>query len=156
MNDTLSIGKIAERANVKVVTVRYYESIGLLPEPARTHGNYRAYNAQHLERLEFIRRCRDLGFTLDQIRAMLKLSGNPGRDCRHIDDIARVHLAEVEGKLADLTRLANELRRIVRKCEGGTIGVCRIVEALSEKSEPSTPSKKMSARAKTKKRKDVN
>lgn len=135
MNDTLSIGKIAERANVKVVTVRYYESIGLLPEPARTHGNYRAYNAQHLERLEFIRRSRDLGFTLDQIRDMLKLSGDRGRECRHVDDIARVHLADVEAKLADLTRLAKELRRIVKRCEGGSVGVCRIVEALSEKPE---------------------
>lgn len=146
MEKAFSIGQIASRTNVKVVTVRYYESIGLLPAPARTKGNYRAYSNQHVARLDFIRRCRDLGFTLDQIREMLTMSEERGRSCRHVDDIARVHLAEVETKLTDLTRLAKELRRIVRCCEGGTVGECRVVQALSGKEEKIRATRRTSRR----------
>ncbi len=136
MSPTFSIGEMARRADVKVVTVRYYESIGLLAAPARSPGNYRRYASAHLERLAFIRRCRNLGFTLDQIREMVQLSEKRGQSCGHVDDIARTHLADVEDKLADLESLARELRRIVRQCRGGTVGECRIIEALSGENLP--------------------
>ncbi len=132
MQDSLSIGAPARETGVKVVTVRYYESIGLLPKPARTKGNYRTYTAKHLDRLAFIRRCRDLGFTLDQIRELLAMTAAHG----HVDEIARTHLAEVDRKVEDLQKLAQELRRIVRQCHGGAMHDCRIVEALSDKAKP--------------------
>lgn len=127
----LTIGDLARATGTKVVTVRYYEQAGLLPTPPRTAGNYRAYDADHLNRLRFIRRCRDLGFTLDQVRDLLRLAAQEDRDCAQVDRIALEHLAAVERKVADLQRLANELRRLSTQCQGGSIAECRIIEALS-------------------------
>ncbi|MPZ10887.1 MAG: MerR family transcriptional regulator [Kiloniellaceae bacterium] len=128
----LTIGDLAKATGTKVVTVRYYERIGLLPPPRRTGGNYRAYEPMHLDRLRFIRRCRDLGFTLDQVRELLHLSSQEGKSCGEVDRIAAAHLAATEEKIADLTRLAGQLRRIISRCEGGgVIADCRIIEALS-------------------------
>ena len=128
----LSIGALAKAAGVKVVTVRYYEKVKLMPEPPRSDGNYRAYKREHLRRLRFIRRCRDLGFTLDQVRELLRLSVQAKRDCTDVDRITAKHLEEIETKIADLKRLAAELRRIKRQCPGSrTIADCRILEALS-------------------------
>lgn len=125
------IGELAQATGTKVVTIRYYESIGLLPDPPRTDGGYRLYEASHRDRLNFIRRCRDLGFSLDQVRALLDLSGQRQRDCAEVDEVAAAHLSEVEAKIADLNKLAAELRRITRCCKGGRIADCRIIEALS-------------------------
>lgn len=127
----LSIGDLADATGTKVVTIRYYEKIGLLPAAPRTAGNYRAYDAASLRRLRFIRRCRDLGFTLEQVRQLLSLASDEERDCKDVDRIALEHLAAVERKVADLRRLAGELRRISHRCQGGRIGDCRIIEALS-------------------------
>jgi Cu(I)-responsive transcriptional regulator len=128
----LTIGDLAKSTGTKVVTIRYYERIGLLPPPERTGGNYRAYEPMHLDRLRFIRRSRGLGFTLDQIRELLRLSSQEGKACVEVDRIAAAHLAETEEKIADLTRLAARLRRIISRCEGGgVIADCRIIEALS-------------------------
>jgi Cu(I)-responsive transcriptional regulator len=128
----LTIGQLAKATDTKVVTIRYYEKIGLLAPPRRTAGNYRAYEPEHLQRLRFIRRCRDLGFTLDQIRDLLRLSSDEDQECAEVDRIAAEHLFAVEQKIADLARLADELRRIGSLCQGGgRIADCRIVEALS-------------------------
>lgn len=126
----LTIGDLSKATATKVETVRYYERIGLLPKPARTQGNYRAYGQAELGRLSFIRRARDLGFSLDQVRAMLGLSDDQACDCAGIDRIAREHLLEVERKLADLTALRRELTAVIQSCDGGTIADCRIIEAL--------------------------
>lgn len=126
----LTIGDLGKATGTKVETIRYYESIGLLPKPARTAGNYRAYGPVELGRLSFIRRARDLGFRLDQVRAMLSLSDDKACDCAGIDRIAREHLEEVERKIADLTALRQELSTVIRSCAGGTIADCRIIEAL--------------------------
>ena len=132
MNGPVSIGELAKAASTKVVTIHYYERIGLLPRPPRTSSNYRAYDREDVSRLRFIRRCRDLGFTLDQIRDLLKLSAHKEQDCTNVDRLAAAHLTEVEGKIADLNRLAGELRRLNNCCEGGgRIADCRIIEALS-------------------------
>jgi Cu(I)-responsive transcriptional regulator len=128
----LSIGDLAKTTGTKVVTIRYYEQIGLMPEPARTGANYRAYSQEHLRRLRFIRRCRDLGFTLDQVRELLRLSLQQDQECSEVDRLTARHLVEIEDKIADLTRLAKELRRISRCCKGDRwIADCRIIEALS-------------------------
>jgi len=110
----------------------YFEKVKLIPEPPRTDGNYRAYKREHLQQLRFVRRCRDLGFTVDQVRELLQLSLQSERDCSGVDRIAAKHLMGVERKIADLKSLAAELRRIKRRCPGNrTIADCRILEALS-------------------------
>ena len=128
----LSIGAVAKATGIKVVTLRYYEQVGLVPSPARTDGNYRAYSEEDLCRLRFIRRCRDLGFTLDQVCELLRLSSKKDQECSEVDRITKRHLTEVERKMSDLKRLAKVLRRISSRCRGdGLIGDCRIIEALS-------------------------
>jgi Cu(I)-responsive transcriptional regulator len=128
---TFSIGELARATDTKVETIRYYERIGLLSPPARTSGNYRAYAARHLARLSFIRRGRDLGFSLDDIRELLRLSDDRDQPCADVDRIARAHLAEVQRKLADLAALGGELRQLIDQCQHGTIAECRIIEALA-------------------------
>lgn len=131
MSEKLTIGKLAEATGTKVETVRWYEKVGLIAPPARTGGNYRAYTPDDLARLSFIRRARDLGFSLDQVRALLDLAGQRERNCGTVDVIASEHLAEVDRKLADLTALRRELASLISMCKGGTIADCRIVEALA-------------------------
>lgn len=129
--ESYSIGALAEATDTKVETVRYYERIGLLPEPGRTAANYRAYTATHLARLSFIRRARDLGFTLDQVRALLGLADHQDNDCCAVDALARDHLTEIDRKIADLKSLRRELNDIISQCSRGTIADCRIIGALS-------------------------
>ncbi|KQO66555.1 helix-turn-helix domain-containing protein [Methylobacterium sp. SD274] len=127
----MTIGDLAAATNTRVETVRWYEKVKLLPKPARSAGNYRLYGPEHLRRLSFIRRGRDLGFTVDQIRELLALADERGRSCAEVDTIARAHLAEVERKLSDLTRLARELSDVIGQCKCGSVADCRIIEALS-------------------------
>ncbi|WEK02176.1 MAG: helix-turn-helix domain-containing protein [Candidatus Sphingomonas phytovorans] len=126
----LTIGELGKATATKVETIRYYERIGLLPKPSRTAGNYRAYGHAELSRLSFVRRSRDLGFSLDQIRALLALSDDRSQHCADVDRIATEHLREVDRKLADLSALRRELKSLLDACEGGTIGECRIIDAL--------------------------
>ncbi len=128
----LGIGQLAKATGTKVVTIRYYEQIGLLPPPSRTEGNYRNYSDGDMRRLRFVRRCRDLGFTLDQVRDLLRLSSQENRECAEVDRITAAHLVTIEDKVSDLKRLAVELRRLSRCCQGkGIIADCRIIETLS-------------------------
>jgi len=128
---TLTIGDLSRRTATKVEPIRYYERIGLLPAPARTEGNYRAYGEGHLGRLSFIRRARALGFSLEQVRELLDLADQRDRSCEAVDAIARQHLAEVESKIADLTALRAELAEVIGRCSHGTVAECRIIEALA-------------------------
>jgi Cu(I)-responsive transcriptional regulator len=127
----LSIGDLAKTTDTKVETIRYYERINLLPAPGRTPGNYRSYGPEHLNRLSFIRRARDLGFSLAQVRNLLGLADQRHRSCDAVDAIAREHLAQVERKIADLAALQRELDSIISQCSHGTVAECRIIEALS-------------------------
>lgn len=127
---SLRIGDLAARTGVKVATIRWYEKVGLLTKPGRTGANYRLYDDDALRRLTFIRRARDLGFSLDEVRELLDLSGHGSRDCAAVDEIARRHLAEVERKLADLGRLRERLSQLIASCAGGRVDDCRILEAL--------------------------
>lgn len=131
MTKTYSIGALARAAATNVETIRYYEKSGLLPPPARTASNYRVYEQTHLDRLVFIRRGRDLGFSLDEVRALLRLTDDRTRSCTEVDQIARTHLAEVERKLADLTKLKKELKHLVDHCRHGSVADCKIIEALA-------------------------
>jgi DNA-binding transcriptional MerR regulator len=133
MSATFRIGDLAKRTSVKVVTIRYYEQAGLLPVCERTTGNYRVYTRGHLERLQFVRRCRDLGFSLEQIKNMLLLSTAESPTCADVCNVAAGHLKEVESKIADLRRLAFELRRLRSFCNGKhSSRECRIIAALAQ------------------------
>ncbi|MBJ6121953.1 helix-turn-helix domain-containing protein [Sphingomonas sp. BT553] len=127
----MTIGRLASETGTTVETVRYYERAGLIPAPARTGGNYRSYRAQDLERLRFIRRTRDLGFTLDEVRALLEMAGDRDRDCGTVDALASRHLEEIDRKIADLTVLRRELAGVIASCAGGTVAECRILEAFA-------------------------
>ena len=100
---TLSIGQLSQQAGVKVPTIRYYEKIGLIPEAPRNAGNQRIYGPEHLQRLNFIRHARDLGFDIDSIRALLDMSSTPQASCHAADSIARAHLGMVREKSLRLT-----------------------------------------------------
>ena len=127
----MNIGELARASDTTAETIRYYERIGLLPAPPRTAGNYRSYSATHASRLCFTRRARDLGFSIEQIRALLDLADQKQLPCEAVDVIAREHLAEVKRKLADLAALRRELESLIGQCRHGTIAECRIIEALA-------------------------
>src|SRR5581483_12346222 len=114
----MGIGDLAKETGMKVVTIRYYERVGVLPAVKRTSGNYRAYGAEHVRRLRFVRRCRYLGFSLDQVRDLLRLSAEKRRSCAAMCQMAGRQRKAVEDKIADLKRLASELRRITASCNG--------------------------------------
>jgi len=128
----LSIGDLARRSGCKVQTIRYYEQIGLMPEPGRTSGNQRLYGEKQADRLAFIRHSRELGFPLEAIRELLELSDDPNRSCEQADRIARAQLREVEVRIARLTMLKAELERMVRQCGRGRVADCRVIEVLAD------------------------
>lgn len=127
----MKIGALAKATGAKVETIRYYEKIGLLPPPARTTANYRDYGSDHLARLSFIRRARDLDFTLKALRELLTLSDNKEQSCEAVDDIASRHLTQIDQKITDLTRLRSELSRVIGACQHGTVANCKIIETLA-------------------------
>ena len=131
--ETLTIGQLAAQAGVTPEAIRYYEREGVLPAPARSGaGSYRRYHAADGERLRFIRRARDLGFSLDEVRELLSLAGaDPAQPCSDVSRIARAHLAQVDAKLAQLAALRAELAAAIGECGGVVpLGQCRILEAL--------------------------
>ena len=131
----LTIGSLAKKTGTKVQTIRYYEQIGLMPEPGRTEGGQRRYGDDDLDRLAFIRHARQLGFSLEAIRELLDLSDHPDRPCLEADAIARRQLKQVEQRLARLEALRTELKRMVHECSGGQTADCRVLEVLRDHSE---------------------
>lgn len=126
-----SIGQVAHRTGLKVPTIRYYEQLGLIAAPERSDGNQRRYDRDTLARLEFIRHSRALGFTLDDIRELLRISRHSEDPCDDLHRIADRHLDEVRGKIARLKRLETELARI-SVCDAGTVSDCAVLETLSD------------------------
>ena len=100
--DALTIGQLGRATNTKVETIRYYEKIGLLPKPRRTTGNYRSYSAEHLERLGFIRHARGLGFSIEDVRGLLKLAAHAEAPCEEVDQLVARHLETTERKIEAL------------------------------------------------------
>lgn len=127
----LTIGKLAEATGVKVPTIRYYEQIGLLPEPERSAGNQRLYGKAQLERLRFVRHARALGFPLEAIRDLLSLSDRPDQPCTAADGIAREQLSAVRARIRQLKALEGELERMVAH-DHGAIRDCRVIEVLGD------------------------
>lgn len=127
---SLTIGKLSKATAVSVETIRYYERIGLLTAPSRTGSGYRLYAGKDAERLRFIKRGRELGFTLEEIRTLVELADQPGQSCRDVDHLVQLHLAEVRQRIADLQRLEAELQRLAG-CSESSVGECRIIETLT-------------------------
>lgn len=128
----MSIGQLATAADVQAVTIRYYEKQGLLSPARRTANGYREYGNAQLRRLTFIRRCRRLGFPLDDIRALLGLADQEALPCDQIDARIEIQLAQVRERQRDLAVMEEELQRLTHCCAGGVVAQCRIVESLSE------------------------
>lgn len=129
----LTIGRLSKAADVKVPTIRFYEQIGLMPEPDRTDSDRRVYGEAAVRRLRFIRHARQLGFEIKDIEALLGLADRPETPCDDADRIARSHLTLIDDKIAQLTRLRDELDRMVG-CAAGTARDCRVIEVLSDHS----------------------
>ncbi|MBY6066238.1 helix-turn-helix domain-containing protein [Leisingera aquaemixtae] len=130
-----SIGQLSKATGVKVPTIRYYEEIGLLPEPGRNAGNQRRYGQDGMDALGFIKHARDLGFSLEDIKALMGLDGHLGDDCAEADRIARSQLANVRDRIRKLRQLASELERISHLCDGGNGGCCKVLTALGDHSQ---------------------
>ncbi len=130
-----TIGWLARQTGCKVQTIRYYEQIGLMPEPPRSDGNRRLYDADFADRLTFIRHSRDLGFSLGAIRELLSLAENPDQSCAAADKLARTHLSDVNNRIARLTALKTELERMAQQCSGGKISECLVIEVLADHSK---------------------
>lgn len=131
----IKIGELAKRARCQVETIRYYESVGLLPEPARSGGNFRIYGKAHVERLQFVRHCRSLNMTLDEIRSLLKYRDVPVHDCGEVNTLIDEHIIDVEARIEELTRLKQQLVTLRRKCAGvKRTDACGILQGLSDSS----------------------
>jgi MerR family copper efflux transcriptional regulator len=129
---TLSIGAVARQAGVAVDTIRYYEREGLLPEPARRASGYRAYGEDAIGRLRFIRRAKDLGFTLEEIRELLALSADRHRGVKGVKQRARQRLAAIDARIAELQRVREGLGQLIEACPGhGAPERCPILQALA-------------------------
>ena len=131
----LSIGLLSTQTNCKVETIRYYEKIGIFPKPPRTEGGHRVYSENHLKRLVFIRRGRELGFSLEDIRALLKLIDGGANTCQQVEAITLQHIGNIHQKILDLKKLEKTLAKISSQCEGGVVPECPILDALFEQNK---------------------
>lgn len=126
----MRIGELAKATGTKAETIRYYEREGILPAADRTDSNYRDYADAHLVTLTFVRRARELGFSMAQVRELLALSDHNEKPCQDVDRLVQQQLAEVERKIVDLTALRDELGEMLRSCDADKIGECQIIESL--------------------------
>jgi MerR family mercuric resistance operon transcriptional regulator len=136
----LPIGETAKRSGVNIETIRFYERGGLLAAPPRTAGGHRVYDGPRVKRLAFVRRSRELGFTLDEIRGLLALADESETSCAEVETLARVHLDEIRSRMADLARMETVLAAMIGRCASGTVPDCPILEALFD-GVPPTPSR---------------
>lgn len=127
----LTIGALAQRMQCQTETIRFYEREGLLPPPARSGGNYRLYGTLHLERLGFIRRCRSLDMTLDEIRVLLQLRDRPADNCAEVNTVLDAHIQHVVDRIADLRVLQRQLRDLRQLCANADQDGCGILEELA-------------------------
>ena len=144
MNVNFSIGELSRRTGCKVETIRYYERIGLLPEPPR-RGRYRQYTTDDTRRLGFLRRARTLGFTLDEIRALFRLAAGGNDSCIIAREIASLHLSGVKARIADLVQMESVLTELILACDLGETSGCPMLETLTENVEGANPTNLLSS-----------
>jgi len=129
----LTIGRLANASGVGVETIRFYEREGLLPEPPRKRSGYRQYPADAVARVLFIRRAKELGFTLKEITELLKLRVDPDTSCADVRALAKAKIVDVEEKMADLARIKGALEKLARACRGkGPTSECPILDAIEK------------------------
>lgn len=129
----MKIGELARVAQCTVQTVRYYEKEGLLAEPARTTGNFRVYGPEHLERLRFIRNCRALDMSHEEIHTLLGLADQAGEDCGAINTVFDQHIAHVNERIRELTQLKRQLGALRQRCQTEqAVDACGIMQGLAE------------------------
>lgn len=126
----MKIGEVAATSGCHLETIRYYERIGLLPKPGRSASGYRSYTPADIDRVRFISRGRDLGFSLDEIRSLLQLAEDPLLSCADVDRLARQHLMDIQTRQRELRRMAKELERTIGACAGGERARCAILTTL--------------------------
>ena len=123
---------LARLTGCNLETIRYYETIGIMPEPPRTAANYRAYDDAHVARLRFVMRSRDLGFTLAEIRDLLGVVDGKAGTCADVQALATRHIGSVRAKIADLRRIEEELSETVSRCTGDDVPECAVIDALTK------------------------
>ena len=135
----MKIGELASGSSTPIETIRYYEREGLLPEPARTQGNFRVYEAEHLERLQFIRYCRGLDMSLDEVRVLLKFKDAPHEDCGDVNVLLDQHIEHVTRRVRELRALEKELKELRQRCgDARAADQCGILSGLSDASKEAT------------------
>ncbi|HKQ30034.1 MAG TPA: Cd(II)/Pb(II)-responsive transcriptional regulator [Burkholderiales bacterium] len=135
----MKIGELAARAHCDATTIRYYEQAGLLPQPERSSGNYRLYDDAHIDRLNFIRHCRSLDMTLDEIRTLLRFCDAPDKDCIGVNALLDEHIGHVSLRIAELKQLQRQLHDLRQRCDKAqTVKDCGIVKRLSAGTAPGT------------------
>lgn len=131
----IKIGKLAKLTESTVETIRYYEKEGLLPQPARSEGNYRLYSEEHIERLRFIRHCRTLDMTLDEVRTLLQFRDAPHEDCGDVNALLDEHIQAVETRMEEMMQLKQHLVTLRQKCDRpAPTASCGILQALGDQS----------------------
>lgn len=126
----ISIGKLSAETGVKVPTIRYYEQQKLIPDPARSEGNHRLYSKNHVMRLKFIKRSRELGFNLNEVKQLLGLNDGAQPNCEQVNSITKAHLLDVDSKIRDLQKIAEHLSFLSHCCVEGTSMECPIIESM--------------------------
>ena len=130
--NTLRRVDLARATGCNLETIRYYETVGIMPDPPRTPKGYRSYDDTHVRRLKFVMRSRDLGFSLEGIRGLLGLVDDQTQTCAQVQSVAEAHLEEVQAKIADLTRIERVLSDTVARCTGDAAPECAVIDALLE------------------------
>ncbi|GFE67112.1 MerR family transcriptional regulator [Litoreibacter roseus] len=125
-------GDLARATGCNLETIRYYEKIGIMPDPPRSVKGYRSYDDAHVKRLNFVMRSRDLGFSLEEVRGLLGLVDDQSRTCAEVQVIAEDHLTDVRAKIADLKRIERVLSDTVARCTGDAAPECAVIDALLE------------------------
>ena len=134
----MKIGELSTASSTPIETIRYYEREGLLPSPARTQGNFRVYEAPHLERLQFIRHCRGLDMSLDEVRVLLRVKDNPADDCGDVDALLDEHIGHVSTRIKELRSLEKQLKELRLRCGTSRTGdCCGILAGLTEAAQES-------------------
>lgn len=128
----ITIGELSRRTGVNVETIRYFEKVGTISAPPRTEGGHRVYDEDHVRALGFIRRARELGFTPEEVRAILNLGGPGKACCSEVREIAAHHLKEVRAKIADLTEIEGLLASTIDQCSGGTNADCAVIDMIED------------------------
>lgn len=129
------IGSLSKRTGCNIETIRYYERIGVMPKPARTEGGHRLYTQDHLKRLTFVRRGRELGFALDELRDLLLLVDRHDYTCDQVREITMERMEDVHRKIADLKKMERVLKDMVSHCNRGDMPDCPVIDALFQTRE---------------------